>query len=191
MDALGECIPWRHICRQDPLVYPTGNGYKQFVPGSPISSGGRMSKRKKTDIVNLKLRIREVLRKRLETAAKAQERSLNSEMSARLANSFDRARDSDLLEVLLAPGDGLELLRAIATVLQLAGADWGDPPKNVVVGDAINKVVAVFMGELPAVAASFPDADNKGTGDHFAWLAVLVMRVRLSARRQLTEGEKS
>ena len=83
-----------------------------------------MSKRKKTDIVSLKLRIRETLRKRIETAAKAEERSLNSEMASRLANSFDRVRDSELLEVLLAPGDGLELLRAIATVLKMSGPDW-------------------------------------------------------------------
>lgn len=150
-----------------------------------------MSKRKKTDIVSLKLRIRETLRKRIETAAKAEERSLNSEMASRLANSFDRVRDSELLEVLLAPGDGLELLRAIATVLKMSGPDWGDPPKSVVVADAINKVVAVFTGELPAVETSFPHAKIKGTGDHFAWLAVLVTRFRLQVKRQLTEGERA
>ena len=70
----------RHIWRQDPLVAPRRYWYNLLVPGSPVSSGGRMSKRKKTDIVSLKLRIREVLRKRLEVAAKAEERSLNSEM---------------------------------------------------------------------------------------------------------------
>jgi hypothetical protein len=49
-----------------------------------------MTKRKKTDIVGLKLRLRESLRARIEAAAKAQERSLNNEVIARLEQSFDR-----------------------------------------------------------------------------------------------------
>ena len=122
-----------------------------------------MSKRKKTDIVSLKLRIRETLRKRIETAAKA-ERNVHS--TARWPRGL-RTRSIELgivelLEALLAPGDGLELLRAIATVLRMAGPDWGDPPKSVVVADAINKVVAVFTGELPAVETSFPHARDQG-----------------------------
>jgi len=47
-----------------------------------------MAKRKKTDIVALKLRLTEELRKRLELAAKDSERSLNSEIVVRLAKSF-------------------------------------------------------------------------------------------------------
>jgi hypothetical protein len=47
-----------------------------------------MAKRKKTDIVALKLRLTEELRRRLEVAAKDTERSLNSEMVFRLARSF-------------------------------------------------------------------------------------------------------
>jgi len=47
-----------------------------------------MAKRKKTDIVALKLRLTEELRKRLEVAAKNDERSLNSEIVSRLAHSF-------------------------------------------------------------------------------------------------------
>jgi len=47
-----------------------------------------MAKRKKTDIVQLKVRLTEELRKRLEMAAKNDERSLNSEIVVRLAKSF-------------------------------------------------------------------------------------------------------
>jgi hypothetical protein len=49
-----------------------------------------MTKRKKTDIVPLMVRLREDLRARIEAAAKGRERSLNSEIVARLEESFDR-----------------------------------------------------------------------------------------------------
>jgi hypothetical protein len=49
-----------------------------------------MTKRKKTDIVPLMVRLREDLRARIEAAAKGRERSLNSEIVARLEQSFDR-----------------------------------------------------------------------------------------------------
>jgi hypothetical protein len=57
-----------------------------------------MAKRKKTDIVQFKLRIREGLRGRLESAAKNQERSLNSEIVARLEESFRRSELASLTE---------------------------------------------------------------------------------------------
>jgi Arc-like DNA binding domain len=67
----------------------------------PISSfwiTGQMAKRKRTDIVKLQLRIREGLRGRLESAAKNQERSLNSEIVARLEESFRRSELASLTE---------------------------------------------------------------------------------------------
>jgi 16S rRNA C967 or C1407 C5-methylase (RsmB/RsmF family) len=57
-----------------------------------------MAKRKKTDIVPLMLRLREELRGRLESAAKNQERSLNSEIVARLEESFRRSELASLTE---------------------------------------------------------------------------------------------
>ena len=57
-----------------------------------------MVTRKKTDIVQFKLRIREGLRGRLESAAKNQERSLNSEIVARLEESFRRGELASLTE---------------------------------------------------------------------------------------------
>jgi hypothetical protein len=47
-----------------------------------------MAKRKKTAIVGLQLRLRESLRRRIEAAAKAEDRSLNSEIVDRLETSF-------------------------------------------------------------------------------------------------------
>jgi hypothetical protein len=61
-----------------------------------------MTKRKKTEIVGLKLRLRESLRRQIETAAKAQERSLNSEVVARLEVSFLRDRSREEREEVIA-----------------------------------------------------------------------------------------
>jgi hypothetical protein len=46
--------------------------------------------RKPTDIVQLKLRIRETLRRRIEAAAKKRQVSANYEMTSRLQQSFDQ-----------------------------------------------------------------------------------------------------
>src|SRR5262252_9352428 len=103
-----------------------------------------MAKRKKTDIVQFKLRIREALRRRLEAAANAEERSLNSEIAHRLENSFEQEKNSILLEELLAPGAGLELIRAVAVIHRSAGRDWNTPPKSHAVSEAITKCIAVL-----------------------------------------------
>jgi Arc-like DNA binding domain len=50
--------------------------------------------RRKTDMVQFKVRLREDLRKRLEIAAKNQDRSLNSEMVHRLEHSFAPAEEA-------------------------------------------------------------------------------------------------
>jgi len=140
---------------------------------------GQMAKRKRTDIVKLQLRIREALRRRLEVAAKAEERSLNTEIAHRLENSFEQEKNSLLLEELLAPGAGLELIRAVAVILRSAGRDWNTPPKSHAVSEAITKCIAVLnvpsdehvMNE-PAEKI-FPNRNEKGSADQLAWLAVL------------------
>jgi len=67
------------------VVWSTNN-----YQAPPFNGAKSMTRRKKTDIVGLKLRLRESLRARIEAAAKAQERSLNNEVIARLEQSFDR-----------------------------------------------------------------------------------------------------
>jgi hypothetical protein len=147
----------------------------------PISSfwiTAQMAKRKKTDVVKLQLRIREALRRRLEANARVQERSLNSEIAHRLENSFEQEKNVLILEALLAPGAGLELVRAVATILRYAGRDWNTPPKSHAVSEAIRKFIAVLSGELEPVANSFPNHNEKGSADQLAWPAVLVGRWR-------------
>jgi Arc-like DNA binding domain len=136
-----------------------------------------MAKRKKTDIVQFKLRIREGSRRKLEAAARVEERSLNSEIALRLENSFAQENNLLLLEALLAPGAGLELIRNVATILRGAGRDWYNPPKSHAVAEAIRKVIAVISGELPPTEASFPNRYVKGSADELAWLAGLVRTV--------------
>jgi hypothetical protein len=142
-----------------------------------------MAKRKRTDVVKLQLRIREALRRRLEVAAKAEERSLNTEIAHRLENSFEQEKNSLLLEELLAPGAGLALIRAVAIILRTAGRDWIPrtlseaaitPPKSHAVSEAITKFIAVQSGELEPIENSFPNRNEIGSADHLAWLAVSV-----------------
>jgi hypothetical protein len=133
-----------------------------------------MTRRKKTDIVQFKLRIREALRRRLEANARVQERSLNSEIANRLENSFEQEKNVLILEALLAPGAGLDLVRAVATILRYAGRDWNTPPKSRAVAEAIRKIVAVLSHELPPDESSFPNRNEKGSVDQLAWAAVLV-----------------
>jgi Arc-like DNA binding domain len=132
-----------------------------------------MAKRKRTDVVKLQLRIREALRRRLEGVAKAEERSLNSEIVHRLENSFTEQRNSILLESLLAAGTGLELVRAVGIVLMVAGRDWNAPPKSHAVAEAISKIVAVLSHELRPDENSFPNWREEDSADQLAWFAVI------------------
>lgn len=56
-----------------------------------------MSRRKPTDTAEFKLRVPERLRRRIETAAVKNDRSLNSEMVARLEESFERVEMKALI----------------------------------------------------------------------------------------------
>jgi hypothetical protein len=135
-----------------------------------------MAKRKKTDIVQFKLRIREALRRRLEASATVQERSINSEIGHRLENSFEQEKNVLVLESLLAPGAGLELIRAVASILRHAGQDWNTPPKSHAVSEAIRKFIAVLSGELKPIEDSFPNRNEEGSADQLVWPHVLVAK---------------
>jgi hypothetical protein len=111
-----------------------------------------MAKRKKTDIVQLKVRLREALRGQLESAAKNQERSLNSEIVARLEESFRRAELASLAENInrlsalheqartwLAPASGKpSLLEALASgeLSDLAPRGPGNAPPPYIEAEA-------------------------------------------------------
>jgi len=83
--------------------------------------------RKSTDTVAITLRIREDLRRRLEREAKKKDTSLNSEMEARLENSFELTNTASLIRVLVGGGFHSELLGAIARVLD---GNWKEYPEK-------------------------------------------------------------
>ena len=138
--------------------------------------------------------IREALRRRLETAAKNEEISLNAEMVRRLENSFAVAENAMLLEALLGGGFKLELLRAISVMLMVAGDGFVSDKqvaKNLV--DAIGKLVDVFGGRRPLDESEFPLFAVKGSADQFAWGALLVARfhIEMSLNPPIQSGEST
>jgi hypothetical protein len=135
------------------------------------------AKRKKTDVVQLKLRIREALRSRLEAAAKKVDISLNSEMSRRLEESFQQSEIRLVIEALLGQWDDLEVLRALSVILRVNGERlWLGKDKEYAkkVVTAFSKVVAVYSGELESTEAAFPESQVRGSADQMAWAALLV-----------------
>jgi hypothetical protein len=69
-----------------------------------------MAKRKKTDIVGLMVRLRESLRKQIETAAARNEVSLNGEIIARLEKSFREDVSQNMAEILVEQSKQLTAL---------------------------------------------------------------------------------
>jgi hypothetical protein len=137
-----------------------------------------MAKRKKTDIVGLKLRLREHLRRRLETRAKYEERSLNAEVIERLEKSFEQETTQLILAVLLARGPNSDLLRGIAQILLIVGEDWPrKPAASAMLAEAINKFIAFCIGQGDAPKKPIDDIH---TGEDAAWMALVTMRAMIS-----------
>ena len=127
-----------------------------------------MAKRHKSATVQLKLRIREELRQKLEREARRKDVSLNSEMARRLEDSFDGT--SDVIIRLLTGGSPMigELLPVIADTLKEAelqlklGPDrWG------ITGEALKKVVEFYFAEPSA--AEFPGRAQAKGADGIAY----------------------
>jgi hypothetical protein len=165
-------------------------GYLEYVIARRLKSlqeAALAVKRKKTDIAELKLRIREDLRFRIEKAAKAHDTSLNLEMCARLEQSFLQAENAMLLESLLAGGPSLWVLRAISVILRQVGEDWvADTARVQKVSNAIDKFMLVVGGVLPLTEDSFPDLKVNGSSDQLAYTALLSERFLLQFRGELT-----
>jgi hypothetical protein len=142
-----------------------------------MSADNRKTGRKKTETVVVTLRIKEALRRRLEAAAAHNEVSVNNEIMVRLIESFDRSKNTLLLDALLAPGVGLELLRRVAIIVNVAGHDWLVPPQSHAVAEAITKLIGVLSREVRPTEDSFPNRNEKGSADQLAWVAVLTGRL--------------
>jgi hypothetical protein len=110
--------------------------------------------RKPTDTVQLKLRFSEALRRRLERAAKANNRSLNSEIVGRLEDSFssDPAVDKIALALFMESVDG---------------KNWKDERMSAdTVRIAVDRIIAGIAGlplEHPTLAeiAEFPELSSR------------------------------
>jgi hypothetical protein len=86
--------------------------------------------RKPTDLVQLKLRFDERLRRRIDRAAKHNECSMNAEIIKRLEQSFEQVDEIEEIEKIFGGADNFErfkmLARAIGLVEAKAGARWTD-----------------------------------------------------------------
>jgi Arc-like DNA binding domain len=133
-----------------------------------------MAKRKKTSTVQLKLRLREGLRQKLERQARTRNVSLNSEMVERLENSFQRGETDALLQLLAGSRSYAELLAILGRALQIAEKQLrGDAQRVKKTAAAISKIVEVQLGEANLSKAAFPNRGMENSADWLAYAALL------------------
>jgi hypothetical protein len=136
-----------------------------------------MAKRKKTATVQLKLRIREELRQKLERQAHGREVSLNSEMVRRLENSFESGTTDLLVKVLTGSPSNAKLLAMIASVLQATELLLkNDKQRTEITAAAIKKVIEAHLSDRKLDDADFPDLEKPKSADSIAHHALLVHR---------------
>lgn len=144
-------------------------------------------KRREGQLVQLKIRIRERLRQRLEYAAREQEIPLSHEIVRRLENSFEKEQLLVLLKYMLAPGMSMDLFKALAGILAEYGLNWQKGPYRHLVATAIYKVIAIYIGELSQT--SLPERDKPGSADQIAWDALFELRRQLPPKPVATEQQ--
>ncbi len=125
-----------------------------------------------SDIVNLKLRLREDLRARLEASAKAEGNSLNSEIIRRL--EMDLADDKrGLIETaMLGGGYNARLVRGIAALLVIANPGSSDEmsiAQRWAVRLGINHLLDALM-PVPSQGDQMPQEDLEERAHLFAGL---------------------
>ena len=134
-----------------------------------------VKKRREGQLVQLKIRIRERLRQRLEYAARQEEIPLSHEIVRRLENSFDQQQLFILLEYMLLPGMSMDLFKALARVLA-DHPNWEKSESRHEIATAIYKVIAVFIGEMSPDRESFPEREKSWSADRLAWDALSELR---------------
>jgi hypothetical protein len=146
-------------------------------------------KRKKAEVVQVNLRIREALRRQLKREAEENNRTFNQEMVQRITDSFLHDQNAVLLKVLLAPDDNVDflLLRMCATVIASAGKGWHeDKTRAANVVEALSRLAALF-GEL--VDPDTFQRGEEGSADELVYTAIKVDRIAWQERFALT-GER-
>jgi len=112
--------------------------------------------RKPSDVIQIKIRVREDLRRRLEQAANKADRSINSEMASRLADSFNMPKLNEI-------STGLEnvyrrLAREINDRLQreelMRAAEYliEQVPTEVRGREAVKRAIAEVQNAITAIA---------------------------------------
>jgi hypothetical protein len=112
--------------------------------------------RKPSDVIQIKIRVREDLRRRLEQAANKADRSINSEMASRLADSFNLPKLNEItagLEDVYARFAREVLDRSQTEHLMLAAEDLIQQlPTEVQGREAIKRAIAVVQNAITAIA---------------------------------------
>ena len=112
--------------------------------------------RKPSDVIQIKIRVREDLRRRLEQAANKADRSINSEMASRLADSFNLPKINEItaglenvyLRFAREEGDRLQtedLMRAAEYLIQQL-------PNEVQGREAVKRAIAKVQNAITAIA---------------------------------------
>lgn len=118
--------------------------------------------RKKSDTVQLKVRMKEPLRARLEKAAKSKGLSLNAEAVARLEKSF---RDEEALHKEFGGKQGYNFMRWFAMTMRMAGQRtqrfWLEDPETFLIGVNAWKTIRM-KGEPEGSVPSEEDLQEMG-----------------------------
>ena len=131
-----------------------------------------MAKRKKTATVQLKLRIREELRRKLEREKDLREVSLNSEMVRRLENSFESGTTDFLMRALTGSRANSELLAIIAQALLIAERSLhNNPERRRITGDAVKKIIEAYFSGEQLRDELFPEREKSKSADDIAHLS--------------------
>ena len=111
--------------------------------------------RKPTDLVQLKLRFDERLRRRIERAAERNECSMNAEIINLLEQSFEQVDEIEEIEKIFGGADNFErfkmLARAIGLVEAKAGSRWSDPDNVKARGEIAQAIADVLAKKVPGL----------------------------------------
>jgi thiamine kinase-like enzyme len=112
--------------------------------------------RKPSDVIQIKIRVREDLRRRLEQAANKADRSVNSEMASRLADSFNLPKLNEITARLenVHTRDARESLDRMQTQdLMDAAEDLIEQlPTEVQGREAVKRAIAEVQNAIAAIA---------------------------------------
>jgi hypothetical protein len=115
-----------------------------------------MAKREKTATVQLKLRIREDLRRKLEKVAAGRDVSLNQEMADRLLQSFENTSVEALMEVVAGGAKHDVQMLSLVAGLMRANPRWKTDPEK-----QARLLVAFPLFVKFCVTGALTDADVK------------------------------